>query len=224
MNTHDTFDNLIKDNFTACFKSVINQNLCIATRAFQQHMHSNKEFFSYPGVDGFRGYLLTFAINKQFGYSSLDNNLFAVTHKKVNKFNYNAMFIDTNDFTLNISRTKEPDQLPYPSKYKKELAIYNGVFDNQLVLPCVEDDVKQILEHKKYATIIYGYNYLSGCISHLSLVIPSYDFKTIEYSENLLKDISVYETYAPNLQETIEERIIVLKEDLGKESKQKLGG
>ena len=72
-------------------------------------------------------------------------------------------------------------------------------------------------ESKKYAEITYGYRH--GEITHLNIVVPSGDYKTIEHSVNLLEDITVYEKYVP--EDLVEESIVSLKKSLVAELEKK---
>ena len=75
------------------------------------------------------------------------------------------------------------------------------------------NDVPEVAENKKYAEITYGYRY--GELTHLNIVLPSGDYKEIEYSTNLLENIKIYENYIP--EDLVEESIVSLKKSLSKE-------
>ena len=71
-----------------------------------------------------------------------------------------------------------------------------------------------IVEGKKYVEITYGYH--SGEITHLNIVVPSGDYKGIEYSINLLENIQIYERYVP--EQLVEEEVVSLKAALTKKA------
>mgnify|MGYP000843006345 CR=1 FL=1 len=72
------------------------------------------------------------------------------------------------------------------------------------------NDLPKVVESKKYAEITYGYR--CGEITHLDIVVPSSDYKSIEHSINLFENFKVYENYVP--EELVEESIVSLKKSL----------
>lgn len=52
-------------------------------------------------------------------------------------------------------------------------------------------------------------------MTHLDIIVPSSDYKSIEYATNLLDNIKVYENYVP--EDLVEESVVSLKKSLFKE-------
>lgn len=204
---------LFDDNFDFAFKATTYNNMKVAIQSFEQFKKNNEDFFSFDKRETLFGYLLTYAIEKQFNDSAFNPKAnYAVSMKQVNNYKYKALCIETNDFIVNVGRTNGEFKLLPVSTYKKELAKANNGLSMQLSFDFFSD-VQNVVEAKKYAEITYGYRY--GEMTHLNIVLPSGDYKTIEYSTNLLENISIYENYIP--QDLVEESIVSLKKSISKE-------
>lgn len=204
---------LFDDNFDFAFKATTYNNMKVAIQSFEQFKKNNEDFFSFDKRETLFGYLLTYAIEKQFNDSAFNPKAnYAVSMKQVNNYKYKALCIETNDFIVNVGRTNGKFKLLPVSAYKKELAKANNGLSMQLSFDFFSD-VQNVVEAKKYAEITYGYRY--GEMTHLNIVLPSGDYKTIEYSTNLLENISIYENYIP--QDLVEESIVSLKKSISKE-------
>lgn len=209
MNIRETFD----DNFNFAFKAATYNNMRIALETFERFKKQNEDFFSFRKRATVFGYLRTFAIEKQFNDSAFNpKSNYSVSIKQVNNYKYEALCIETTDFIVNIGRTQNAYKLLPPSSYKKEFAKANAGLDMQLSFDFMNGG--KIIEDKKYAEITYGYRH--GELTHLNILIPSSDYKKIEYSEDLLANIKVYENYVP--EELVEESIVSLKKSLVKKS------
>lgn len=204
---------LFNENFDFGFKAMVYNNMVVATRAFEQFKMENEQFFNYEKKEVVMGHLLTYAIERQFLNSAFTPKAqFSVEVKQVNNYKYKTMYIETNDFILNIGRTGSPRKLLSTSKYKKELASRNIDFDSQLSFDFMNSDRVEVKNEKKYAMITYRYK-LSD-LRHLMIVVPSSDYKSIEYDANILESGNVYRNYVP--EEVIEENIVHLREDIVK--------
>lgn len=204
---------LFDDNFDFAFKATTYNNMKVAIQSFEQFKKNNEDFFSFDKRETLFGYLLTYAIEKQFNDSAFNPKAnYAVSMKQVNNYKYKALCIETNDFIVNVGRTNGKFKLLPVSAYKKELAKANNGLSMQLSFDFFSD-VQNVVEAKKYAEITYGYRY--GEMTHLNIVLPSGDYKTIEYSTNLLENISIYENYIPK--DLVEESIVSLKKSISKE-------
>jgi hypothetical protein len=204
---------LFDDNFDFEFKATTYNNMKVAIQSFVQFKKNNEDFFSFDKRETLFGYLLTYAIEKQFNDSAFNPKAnYAVSMKQVNNYKYKALCIETNDFIVNVGRTNGKFKLLPVSAYKKELAKANNGLSMQLSFDFFSD-VQNVVEAKKYAEITYGYRYDE--MTHLNIVLPSGDYKTIEYSTNLLENISIYENYIP--QDLVEESIVSLKKSISKE-------
>lgn len=204
---------LFDDNFDFAFKATTYNNMKVALQSFEQFKKNNEDFFSFDKRETLFGYLLTYAIEKQFNDSAFNPKAnYAVSMKQVNNYKYKALCIETSDFIVNVGRSNGELKLLPVSAYKKELAKANNGLSMQLSFDFLSD-VQNVVEAKKYAEITYGYRY--GEMTHLNIVLPSGDYKTIEYSTSLLENISIYENYIPK--DLVEESIVSLKKSISKE-------
>lgn len=204
---------LFDDNFDFPFKAVTYNNMKVAIQTFETFKKKNEDFFSFDKRETIFGYLRTYAIEKQFNDSAFNSKAnYSVSMKQVNSYKYKALCIETNDFIVNVGRTNNQLQLLPASSYKKEFAKANKGISMQYQFDFI-NDMPAVIESKKYAEIIYGYHY--GELTHLNIVVPSSDYKTIEHSTNLLDNINVYENYVP--EDLVEESIVSLKKSLFKE-------
>ncbi len=204
---------LFDDNFDFAFKAATYNNMKVAIKSFEQFKKKNEDFFSFDKRETLFGHLRTYAIEKQFNDSAFNPKAnYTVSMKQVNNYKHKALCIETNDFIVNLGRTNSEYKLLPASSYKKEYAKANAGLGMQLSFDFV-NDVPEVAENKKYAEITYGYRY--GELTHLNIVLPSGDYKEIEYSTNLLENIKIYENYIP--EDLVEESIVSLKKSLSKE-------
>ena len=204
---------LFNDNFDFAFKAATYNNMKVAIKTFEQFKKKNEDFFSFDKRETLFGHLRTYAIEKQFNDSAFNPKAnYTVSMKQVNNYKHKALCIETNDFIVNLGRTSSEYKLLPASSYKKEYAKANAGLGMQLSFDFV-NDVPEVAENKKYAEITYGYRY--GELTHLNIVLPSGDYKEIEYSTNLLENIKIYENYIP--EDLVEESIVSLKKSLSKE-------
>lgn len=203
-------ERLFDDNFDFAFKATAYNNMKIALQGYEQFIKANEVFFSLDKRETLFGYLRSYAIERQFNQSAFNpKSNYSASMKQVNDYKYKALCIETSDFVLNIGRTKNNHTLLPASSYKKQFAKANSGLSTQLSFDFT-NDTPQIIEEKKYAEIIYGY--MNGEITHLNIVLPSSDYKQIEYSIDLLQDVKIYDNYVP--EELIEESIVSLKKSL----------
>lgn len=209
---------LLKDNFNFAFKAATYNNIKVAIQTFEQFKKNNELFFSFDKRETLFGYLMTYAIEKQFNDSAFNPKAnYSVSMKQVNNYKYKALCIETSDFIINVGRTNNQFQLLPASSYKKKFAKANSGLGMQCHFDFM-NDLPEVVESKKYAEITYGYCY--GEVTHLNIVVPSSNYRTIEYSINLLDNVKVYENYVP--EDLVEESIVSLKNSLSKEIKKNL--
>lgn len=207
---------LCEQNFDFSFKAATYNNIKVAIQTFEQFKKKNQDFFSFDKKETVFGHLRTYAIEKQFNDSAFNPRVnYSVSMKQVNNYKHKALCIETDDFIVNVGRTNSADKLLPASNYKKELAKANAGLSTQLSFDFT-GEMPSIVECKKYAEITYGYQH--GDITHLMIVIPSGDYKSIEHSVNLLEEVQVYNNYVP--EEVVEESVVALKESLSKEVEQ----
>ena len=206
---------LFEVNFDFAFKAATYNNMKVDIQTFEQFKKKNEDFFTFDKRETLFGHLRTYAVEKQFSDSAFNpKSNYSVSMRQVNGYKHKALCIETGDFILNIGRTNSAYQLLPVSSYKKEFAKANAGLSMQLSFG-FDNAVPEVVESKKYAEITYGYRY--GELTHLNIVLPSSDYKEIEYSSNLLENIQVYESYVP--EDLVEESIVSLKKSLVKASK-----
>ena len=204
---------LFEDNFDFAFKAATYNNIKVAIQTFEQFKKKNEDFFSFDKRETIFGHLRTYAIEKQFNDSAFNPKAnYFVSMKQVNNYKYKSLCIETKDFIINIGRTNSQCQLLPASSYKKEFAKANTGLSMQYHFDFA-NDLPEVAESKKYAEITYGYSY--GEVTHLDIIVPSSDYKSIEYATNLLDNIKVYENYVP--EDLVEESVVSLKKSLFKE-------
>ena len=209
-----TIKELFDQNFDFAFKATTYNNIKIALQTFEQFKMKNKDFFTFSKKDTLLGHLRTYVVEKQFNDCAFNpKSNYSVSIKQVNNYKHKALLIETNDFIISLGRTNSENELLSSSTYKKELAKANSELESQLRLDFI-NETPRIISNKKYAQIIYGYQHES--ITHLNIVIPSGDYKSIEHSKNLLQDIKLYTNYVP--EDLIEESIVSLKKSLIKKA------
>lgn len=207
---------IFENDFDFAFKATTYNNMRVAIQTFEQFKKKNEDFFSFDKRETVFGHLRTYAIEKQFNDSAFNPKAnYSVSMKQVNNYKHKALCIETNNFIVNVGRTNSEHKLLPVSSYKKEFAKANAGLSMQLSFEFM-NGIPEIVESKKYAEITYGYRY--GEMTHLNIVLPSSDYKGIEYSTNLLENIKIYENYVP--EDLVEESIVSLKESLSKEIKQ----
>lgn len=198
---------LFDNNFDFAFKAATYNNIRIAMKSFEQFKKNNEDFFSFDKRETLFGHLRTYVVEKQFNDSAFNPKAnYSVSVKQVNSYKYKTLCIETKDFIVNVGHTNSENKLLSASSYKKEYAKANSGLNTQLVLDFLED-VPKVVESKKYAEITYGYRY--GKVTHLNIILPSGDYKSIEYSINLLENINIYDSYVP--EDLVEDSIVKLK-------------
>lgn len=214
LHMENTIKELFHDNFDYSFKAAVYYNIKTSLKAFNQFIIENGKFFTYEKKKFLYGYLRTYALEKQFNDSAFNPNAsYSVCLKQVSRNRHMALCIEVKIFLLNLGHTETPMKLLQKSHYKKEFSKSNSGISNQYELD-FKNGTPELTTGKKYAQITYGYKH--GNITHLNIILPSYDYKSIEDSIDLLEDVKVYNNYVPK--ETEEEVIVSLKEGLIKKS------
>lgn len=209
-------DKCIKEEFDFAKRATIYNNMEIALKAYNKLLIEYRDLFKFEKSTTAKGHLRTLFIEKQFSDSSFTPKAhYFVNMKEVNKYHHKALFIETEEFILNIARTMKTPMLPSISNYKKEYAKNNGEYDAQYQLNIDENDKRSdnIVLPKKYAFLTYGIQ--KEQLSHLGIVMPSYDFKGYIGYMDLTKDAMLLRNYIP--EETREESIVSLKDGVLKE-------
>ena len=187
---------LYEKNFTYQFKAVVYNNIKTAFKALGQFKEQNLDFFDFAKKETVMGYLRTYAIERQFSkFAFTPTAPYSIGLSCVNNYKYKALTINTDDIVLNIGKTVRPGMLLPRAKYKEQLAACNEGLNRQIVLDFNDKNDIILKETQRYALITYGY--IHGMLTHLNILIPDSKYKNSLHSENLLKDISIYDNYVP---------------------------
>lgn len=204
-----SLNKLVDNNFPPKLMYTFYYNITTAITACNQFINNNEDFFNIGKRNPLYGYLMSYAVEKQFTNQAFTPEApYNLTSKRVNKYNHNAFFIITPDFYTNVFRTQKNKILPNNANYKKELARNNTSYENQLQFDFMNPT--EIIDEPKYALITYGHLY--GDITHINLLIPNKDFNGILCKKNILSNYRTYDGYIS--EEEQNEDIIKLNEDL----------
>lgn len=202
---------IINKNFGLDFKAVAYNNMKVAFKAFNQFIKQNSDFFIMEKKTTVFGHLLTYAVEQQFCESVFTTQAkYSVSLKEVNAYKYKTLCIETEDFILNIGRTKKPTMLLPDSEYKKEFAKANKDYNLQMRLDISEEKELDVINPKKYAVLSYGNR--MGDLTHFRLNIPNSEYSEIIYTDDLKCNVSEYENYVP--EELVEESVVRLKKTI----------
>ncbi|WP_312044825.1 hypothetical protein [Anaerotignum sp.] len=171
-------DELCINNFDNKFKIEITKNLKIALAAYSMFIKEQEDkYLRGPKNLPLLCYLRAHAIQQQFYLSAFkpDSRYSAIT-KETNKFQNPTLFLETNDFIINIGKTGRRGILLPKANYKTELAKKNSSSNIQLEFNFFSEKNTITEDHKKYAVIAYGYNTVTG-ITHLDLLIPDSQYR-----------------------------------------------
>lgn len=206
---------VLEENIDLNFKATVCNNIKIALKTFEKFKIDNEVFFSYEKNAILLGHLRTYSVERQFMQSSfVPKYSYSAYIKKVSNRGYKALILETSKFIFCVGHTSDRNRLLSQSNYKKELSINNNGYV-QLTL----ENRDNMSKYKKYAEIAYGYK--DGVLTHIDIVLPSYDHKEIEDSINLLEKSDLYDNYIP--EKIKEENIVKLKNSIENEFL-KIGG
>lgn len=210
-------DELCKDNFDNKFKIEITKNLKIALAAYSMFINEQEDkYLRGPKNLPLLGYLRAHAIQQQFYLSAFKPNArYSAIIKETDRFKIPILFLETNDFILNVGRTAKRGKLLSKANYKTELAKNNLSSNIQLELDFFSENNTIREEQKKYAVITYGHNSHKG-LTHLDLLMPDseyqglimpvLDLKVPEFIE-LSQNKEEYEPQIASLKTLLEETI-----------------
>lgn len=206
------YENMFRKDFSLRMKNEIKQSMDVALEAYTQFMVENRELLSYPKKAAVLGHWRTYMIERQiYNRAFRPNTEYSVRMQQTNNFKDQAIFLETEHFSGNIARTLTPMRLPAKSAYKLKAAKNNAESDIQLELD-FENKVGEICL-PQYVIITYGFNKLSGKITHITYLIPDEKMENILFHED---GMSVPEEVPSYTYEEKEESIVRLKEELKK--------
>lgn len=203
----------LKNAFNFPIRATIYNNMEIAMKAYNMMLIDNDALFKFEKSTTAKGHLRTLFIEKQFSDSSFNPKAsYAVRLKEVNKYHHKALFIETDDFLINIARTMKYPMLPSASAYKMEHAKNNRELNAQYELRLDDMDKidNNIVLPKKYAFLTYGVQ--NEQLSHLGIVVPSHDYSGFVGCFNISKEETLLRSYVP--EELKEEAVVSLKRNV----------
>lgn len=179
----------------------------IAQETYTQLISSNKELFSGEYYPQARGPLFRHILFRQFepDFLSAKNNLrMKLKVRKVNKYHYKPLEFVTENMIFNIAKTKDKNDLPTKSQYRKQGCQANSPLDVQLRFDL---DMQQQDDYY-YGFITYGMG--RDGIDFVNAIITNPDMNMILGKKPI--DIKVHEVSQQNSE--IEESITALKEGI----------
>lgn len=205
------FEELFHTEFTLLMKREIKQNLQVAIEAYNQFIIENKQLLSYPKRASVLGRWRTYMIERQIYLRAFrPEALYNVRLQETNNFGDKALFVETDSFSCNISRTLSPTLIPSASSYKLKAAEKNSGSDQQLGFDWIKEEISEICI-PQYVLITYVFNNLSGKLSHLTYIVPDEKMKNILFHED---GMAIPEDVPTYTHEEKEESIVRLKQEL----------
>lgn len=187
-------------------------NLYISIEAYHRIYNENKTFFELQNSKTVLSHLRTYAVQRQiYLYANSSGALYYAQFRKTNNFKYETLFLETENFILNIGRTEKRGQLLSVANYKRELARSNAKDDPQIQLEFSDTDTSHLKNIKNYAILAYGYNENIG-ITYFDILVPDDKYAGIIAP---IKSLYIPKTeIVPNFEQDVEPDIISLKNDL----------
>lgn len=212
----EIIDDLLEKEFDFPMKAIIYNNMEVALRAYSKLVSENQNLFKFEKSITAKGYLKTLFVEKQFNEHSFSPKAqYSAYLKEVNKYHHKVLFIETEEFTINIARTRKSYMLPGKSRYRKEYAKNNTILNTQYEF-ALDESVKvndNIMLPKKYAFLTYGVH--NDVLEHLEIIVPSHDYKGLLGYLDLSKEAVLLKNYVP--EEVKEESVVSLKNEIAKE-------
>lgn len=195
-------------------KRYFRDNIELSLKAHMLFLKDNSDYFNSPKRSSVVGILRNFAIEKQLYYSAFNPDApYLASFVEVNNFHYNALYLKTENFLINIARTMKPKKLPSASKYRINNAKANKGLSGQMVLPFCEKD--ELIGERKYLLLTYNIN-SENELEHLGLIIPNPDLNAFYNYDNLLELPRSIKNEKTVIEE--EKQVVKLKEDIQKQS------
>lgn len=198
--------NSIIESLDKDLNSKVLKTICLtfntSISVYNELIEKESDIFSGDYFKEIKGRLLGFIIKRAFDPKLLPNN-FPFDVQIINlPFKQKTPKLKRGNTVLTISKVMDSESLPGESKYKKELAKGNSIFNNQLEfnLDCIN------IQPAPYYGII-AYKFYDDELKSLKILIPDSDFKTV------LRSISVPIVHVFE-DEEIQEDTILSKESL----------
>lgn len=183
-------EKIIKETITSRVAGELYNLIKIGEKIYYEILHENEELFNSSFENGLKNRLKAVITYKQFDKKYLSDDFsFETTITQVNSFGYKIPELKRGNILLNIFNTKAPHLLPSCSRYKKERAFNNGKYIQRQVnldyFSSSSNDNKEIfIDSPLYALLTYNY---CGKNKFVNIIVPSYDFSSVEYSIDLQK-------------------------------------
>lgn len=212
-------ENLMKlynSDYTHSAKARLKKNMEIALKAHSMFLNDNREYLTEPTDKTVQGYLRSYAIKHQMYRSCFKpDSPFTAKLIEVNKFKCQALFLLSDNFMLNISRTLGKLKMPAEAGYKIKASQNNGEFYEQLWLDLPECEPEYPLNGKKYAVLTYNVD-CNNEYSHMAIMVPNPGLKSFMYYDSILELAHVVEM---DFMPEEEEEIVSLKKTIESEAR-----
>lgn len=160
---------LRKETMTPIFKVLENANII-----YKDIMKN--EFFKSEYVEEIRTRVASFAIKRQFDSKYLMKNFPFSVNSVTMPFKQKRVELTKGNILLTIAKANRKNQLPCPSKYKRNYASNNWGLENQIMIDIFSNDIR-FKQEPYYGIIVFGLNEHS--LDFVDLVIPDYKYQTI---------------------------------------------
>lgn len=206
------YEEVFRNDISLRMKKEIKDSMELALEAYTQFVVENRDILSYPKKASVLGRWRTYMIERQiYNRAFRPDAEYSVRLQDTNNFGDKALFLETENFMANISRTLRPMKLPATSAYRLEAARNNEGSDMQFSFDL--DRQRNDLLPLQYMIITYGFDKLSGKLSHIMYVVPDAKMKNILFNEDGMDVPSGVDSYTHDERE---ESIVRLKKELKK--------
>ncbi len=170
------------ENFELRNKIIIRYNIETALKIHKEFIAENENYLDNPKRKIIISHLRTFAIERQLYNSSFfPQSPYSAYYEEVNSFHYPVLYLETEDFVINLAKTPKYNRIPFNSKYRLKNARNNEEISGQINLFDKAEN-----SDKKYAFIIYGVDKESN-ITHMGIMLPDSQLKSFYNYDNLLE-------------------------------------
>lgn len=144
----------LKSFFTARELQTLSSIVNVGDAAYRDLMESQRPMFGHPYLSDTRGRIRTKFVQMQCEIESHDPKFpFAFSQRQ---FQYNQLIpeLRNKNVILHIARSKDPDTLPYASKYKVALSDNNDALQRQMVI--APELTPPYRDEPFYALLVFG--------------------------------------------------------------------
>lgn len=143
-----------KDIFTARELLTLSSIVQVGDSAYHDLMETQRPMFGHPYLADTRGRIRTKLVQMQCEIESHDPKFPFEFFQR--KFQYNQVIpeLRSKNVILHIARSKTPENLPYPSRYKMSLSNNNNALHRQMVIDL--GNTPPYSDEPFYALLVFG--------------------------------------------------------------------